>query len=92
VTYPGLANKALVLVRQKVRLDLCNRVHGDGHYDQNRGAAEIKWQTVVTDQHLGQQADRHQIEAPNRGQPGKDMVEIVCRRSARTNTGNEAAV
>src|ERR1700722_9167706 len=77
---------------QQMRLYLRHRIHGYRDDNQNRGATKIKWQAVITDQDLRQQADQHQVNAADRGQSGQHAIEILRRGAAGPDAGNEATV
>src|SRR3989338_1871786 len=56
-----LFDQAFILVRQKMRLDLVNRVHRHRHNDQHRGATEVEGDRKLAAKHFGQKADRSKI-------------------------------
>src|SRR3546814_2968925 len=56
-----LLDQAFILMGEQVRMDLTDRIHGDGNHDQQAGAAEIERQGVFRDQDLRQQADKGQV-------------------------------
>src|SRR3954452_8572193 len=62
-----LFDQPLVLMSQKVAVDLSHGVHRHGDDDQQRGPAKIKRQSRIRDEKLGQKANDGQIGRPDHG-------------------------
>src|SRR5690606_32552041 len=79
-------------MREQMGLDLCNRVHGNRNDDQEGSATEVERHGELRDQDFGQQTDCGQIRRPEYQQAGDDVVEVIDRLLARTDSRNEPAL
>src|SRR3954470_11311493 len=87
-----LFEEALVVAHHQLRLELLHRVQRDAHHDQDRGASEVEVGARLVEQDRREGRDRRQVQGAGEGQPGKDAVEELRRRSAWPHPGDEAAV
>src|SRR3954469_21084263 len=99
ITAPPLAEEALVVAQHQLALDLLRRIESDADEDEHRGAAEregltgagtASWQERERDDR--QHRDRRQVERAGQGEARQDVLEVLRRRSARPDAGDEAAV
>src|SRR5213078_3282880 len=89
---PRLLDQPLILMGQKVRVDLRHGVHRHADDDQEARAAEIERHRILRDQDLGQDAHRREIDGADHRDAGQHVIEIVGGVLARPDAGDEAAV
>jgi len=77
---------------QQMALDLLNGIHGDGHNDQNRGAAEIERDRALAAQDFWHHTDRREIARTQHQHAVDDILKIFRRLFARANTRHKAVL
>src|SRR3954462_290930 len=87
-----LLDQIAILVGDQVTLDLAYRVHRHVDDDQQAGAAESEIEAGLGGQDLRDQADQHEGGRADDRDAVEQIIEIMFRRLARTDTGNEAAM
>src|SRR5690606_34652220 len=86
-----LLQKAFVLVRHQIGLNLSHEVHGHDHNNQQTGATEVERHVPLEDQEFGQQADNGDIDRTDQGQAHQDLVDVLRSLFARADTRHEGA-
>src|SRR3954463_692823 len=99
ITAPPLAEEALVVAQHQLALDLLGGVETHTDEDEHGGAAERErlagacaaaWQERQRDDRQG--GDRRPGERPGEREPRQDVLEVLRRRTARSDARDEAAV
>src|SRR3954463_10482829 len=99
ITAPPLAEEALVVAQHQLALDLLGGVETHTDEDEHGGAAERErlagacgaaWQECQRDDR--QRGARRQVERPGQRDPRQDVLEVLRRRTARSDARDEAAV
>src|SRR5712671_136764 len=84
-----LLHQARIVVGHHVRLELCHEIHHHHDHDQERGAAELKRHALRGDQHLRQQAHRHDVGGAPQRQAREHPVDVLAGLLAGPDAGNE---
>src|SRR4051794_29255039 len=99
ITAPPLAEEALVVTQHQLALDLLRGVEANADEDEDGRAAEGEG-LAGTGAAAGkegqrddrQDSDRCEVERSRQRDPRQDVLEVLRRRSARSNARDEAAV
>jgi len=79
-------------MREQMRLDLANRIHGDIHHNQQACPAKEQWNAGLRNHILRNDADDGQIDGANHGNAGQHIIEIIRRALTGANAGDETAI
>ena len=89
---PALFHESFILPGQQMGFDLPGRIKSNTHYNQQRGAAEIKGHIEIADQYARQHAYSRNINRTAECQSRQHIIDIFGRFLPRPNARNITAV
>ena len=87
-----LAQEALVVPHEQMRLHLADGIQGHADHDEQAGAAEVERRVEPADEEVREHRDQGEEDRPRQRDPGERPVDVLRRLLAGPHAGDEPPV